>query len=314
MSGENVRPPTTVDETATVNETAEAQTAPISSAPSPSVGQQLRAAREAKGLAAVDVARTLKLSLRQIEALEADDWDRLPCTTIIRGFVRNYARLLGLNSEQMMSELDRLRMPQAPELDLPAGTPVKISHETQADRRDYVRVFSGLTVLLLAVLAYFFFPPELWQSTLAALKSATQSRPLVEEKAKIAAPLAEELKSPQTPLVPPATTVLPDASSPPAAPAPSPAPAAPEAPTSQAPVGNVLKFSFAQPSWVEVRDRLGQIIFSQLSPGDSQREIEGQPPFTLVVGNAAHVTLLYKGKSVDLSKRSRDDVARLTVE
>jgi cytoskeleton protein RodZ len=42
--------------------------------------------------------------------------------------------------------------------------------------------------------------------------------------------------------------------------------------------------------------------------------VEGQPPFTLVVGNAAHVALQYNGKSVDLSKRSKDDVARLTLD
>jgi cytoskeleton protein RodZ len=66
---------------------------------------------------------------------------------------------------------------------------------------------------------------------------------------------------------------------------------------------------------VEVRDRSGQIIFSQLCPPGSEREIEGQPPFALVVGNASHVTLRYKGKPIDLlSKRSKEDVARVTVE
>lgn len=63
-----------------------------------------------------------------------------------------------------------------------------------------------------------------------------------------------------------------------------------------------------------MRDRTGQIIFSQLSQAGSQRDIEGQPPFVLVVGNAAHVTLQYKGKAIDLSKRSKDDVARLTLD
>ena len=44
------------------------------------------------------------------------------------------------------------------------------------------------------------------------------------------------------------------------------------------------------------------------------REVEGQPPFAVVVGNAGQVTLQYKGKAVDLSKRSKEDVARLTLE
>ena len=78
---------------------------------------------------------------------------------------------------------------------------------------------------------------------------------------------------------------------------------------------NGLKFSFDQPSWVEVRDRSGEVIFSQLCQAGSQRDIEGQPPFSLVVGNSSHVTLLYNGKAVDFSKhRSKDGVARLTLE
>ena len=61
-------------------------------------------------------------------------------------------------------------------------------------------------------------------------------------------------------------------------------------------------------------ERGGKIVFSQLNPAGSQREVVGQPPFSLIVGNAAHVTLQYKGKDVDLTKRSKDDVARLILE
>ena len=87
------------------------------------------------------------------------------------------------------------------------------------------------------------------------------------------------------------------------------------APAPSATAGNVLKFNFFKASWVEVRDRSGQIIFSQLSPAGSQRDIEGQPPFALVIGNAQHVSLQYKGQPVELSsKRSKDDVARLSLE
>jgi len=75
-----------------------------------------------------------------------------------------------------------------------------------------------------------------------------------------------------------------------------------------------LRFVFSKPSWVEVRDRTGQTIFSQLSPGGSERTVEGTPPFNVVIGNAVHVTLTYKGQNIDLSKRSKDDVARLTLE
>lgn len=273
-----------------------------------SVGQQLSETREVRGLTVVDVAKSLKISLRQVEALETDDWSSLPCTTIIRGFVRNYARLLGLDPEVMMSELGRVQMPQGPELEMPTGTPVSISQEEKADRRDYVRVLSGLIILVLAVLAYFFFSQEVWQSALSALKSATQFNELAIEQG--AAPAADEAKETGVVVAPPATSLL---EVQPATPVLA-EPVSPAVPVLSASSSNVLKFSFTKPAWVEVRDRSGEVVFSQLSQAGSQREIEGLPPFTLVIGNAAHVTLQYKGKSVDLSKRSKDDVARLTLE
>ena len=270
-----------------------------------SVGQQLRAAREARGLTVADVAKAIKLGPRQVVAIEADDWPSLPCTTIIRGFVRNYARLLELDPHLMMSALDNLKMPQAPELEMSVGSPVNIPQEGKVDRREYLRVLSGLIVLVLAVLAYFFLPQELLNSALSALKAATQSRDVAAEK--IVAPGSDGAKSSEVAVVSPATSVLPQGSV--ALPLQS-APGSASAPSS----ATALQFSFAQPSWVEVRDRSGEIIFSQLSQADSQREIQGQPPFALVIGNASHVTLQYKGRTVDLSLRSKDDVARLTLE
>ena len=270
-----------------------------------SVGQQLRAAREARGLVVADVAKAIKLGPRQVVAIEADDWPSLPCTTIIRGFVRNYARLLELNPDLLMSKLDGMKMPQAPELELSVGSPVNIPQEGKVDRREYVRVLSGLIVLILAVLAFFFLPQEFLNTVLSTLKTPAQSREVAAEKVLV--PGSDAAKSSDVAVAAPATSVLPGGSV--------------VLPLQSAPVSasnltsaNALQFRFAQPSWVEVRDRSGQIIFSQLSQADSQREIEGQPPFALVIGNASHVTLKYKGKTVDLSLRSKDDVARLTLE
>ena len=279
----------------------------------PDVGQQLRSAREAKGLTVADVSRILKLSTRQVEALEANDWSNLPCNTIVRGFVRNYARLLELKPELLMSALEASQMPQVPELEMPVESSASIPYEGRVDRRDYARVFSGAFVLALAVLAYFFIPPAWWQSTLSALKTAIHSQETVVEKNIESA--KNEKKEPEAAVIPPAipaTTVPSEASVMPQA---SSVPALPPASTAfTLSSDNVLKFSFAKSAWVEVRDRNGEIIFSQLSQAGSQREIEGKPPFALVIGNAANVVLQYKGKAVDLSKRSKDDVARLTLE
>ena len=271
----------------------------------PSVGEQLRAAREAKNLSAADVAKALKLSTHQVMALEGDDWSRLP-VTIIRGFIRNYARLLRIDPEPLMAELTALQMPQTPVLDLPEGSNTTLPQTGKAERRDYAAVFSGLALVVIALLAYFFVPQNFWQANLLALTSGGK-QPAVAEKnteppavnaVPVQIPKQDSVPGTAASAVPPETTVQPQPTQQSAAALPS----------------SGLKLSFSQPSWVEIRDRSGQIIFSQLSPAGSQRDIEGLPPFALVIGNATNVTVQYKGKVVELLQRSKDDVARLNLD
>ena len=63
-----------------------------------SAGGALREAREKLGLSVADVSNRLKFAPRQIEALEADDFARLPEIAFVRGFMRSYAKLLQIES------------------------------------------------------------------------------------------------------------------------------------------------------------------------------------------------------------------------
>ncbi len=61
-------------------------------------GGALRAAREKQKLSVQDIASQLRLGVRQVEALEADRYDKLPEPSIVRGFIRNYAKLLKIDA------------------------------------------------------------------------------------------------------------------------------------------------------------------------------------------------------------------------
>src|SRR5258705_7844776 len=65
-------------------------------------GPQLAAAREACGFSVADVARQLKLAPWQIEALETGNYARMPGTVFVRGFIRNYARLVKLDPAALL--------------------------------------------------------------------------------------------------------------------------------------------------------------------------------------------------------------------
>ena len=72
-----------------------------------SPGAHLRRAREAANMNVDKVAAALLLQPQMIEALEADSFDHLPAPTFVRGYLRGYARLLGLPAEPILDMYDR---------------------------------------------------------------------------------------------------------------------------------------------------------------------------------------------------------------
>jgi cytoskeleton protein RodZ len=84
-------------------------------------GASLTAAREAAGLSIDAVAQQLKLHPRQVRALEDGDYTHLPGRTFVRGFLRNYARLLRLDAEKLLRELPAATT--SPALEAPTLSP-----------------------------------------------------------------------------------------------------------------------------------------------------------------------------------------------
>ena len=88
----------------------------------------------------------------------------------------------------------------------------------------------------------------------------------------------------------------------------APAPLLSSAPAAAPPA---LLLGYRGPSWTEIRDRDGQVLIARLVAVGSEQAINGAPPFDIVIGNAREVTLVYRGNSVDLSRYTRQNVARL---
>ncbi|MGQ9556827.1 MAG: helix-turn-helix domain-containing protein [Desulfurispora sp.] len=76
-----------------------------------SVGLKLRQARERLGLSLEDAENATKIRRKYLEALENEAYQQLPGTVYARGFLRNYARYLGLPGEEMVQEMDRSLAP-----------------------------------------------------------------------------------------------------------------------------------------------------------------------------------------------------------
>lgn len=301
-----------------MSETAQpevAAEAPEVAAPMP--GAILLEERQRQALSLTDVARQLKLFPRQVEALERDDYKALPGPVFVRGFTRNYARLLGIDAEPLLRAVESRLAPgkaeAAPEPGpvhrpgRPAVLPSTDGGAAGGRGRMPLYVVSAVIILVTAYVATRDRTPEpgpvdVPVAVTPAEAPATPSAPV---------PMSE---------APPVPTPMPAV--PTAAPAtPESVPAKPMAVVPVAPdlekatgTGPELRFTFAREAWAEVRDGKGRLIFAQLNPEGSVRIVRGTPPLSLVVGNASGVSLTFRGKAVDLAPHTRTDVARLTLE
>jgi len=295
--------------------------------PQPHVGEKLRLAREALGMSALDIAHTLKLGLRQVEALETGSWQGLPGNTFVRGFVRNYARVVQVDAAPLMAELDGSLEKQANNLTVSENPPATMPQSGASSRRDRAVVMTGVGLVVLAALAYFLMPNDL-----SALRENTRglldSLARKEEPATTPAPVvaAPSLATPAEPIFPPGTTpqqiMNPQAQTPaevaPSSPVPVPNASLPTPPAEVKPtaIANApqLRFVFEKESWLEVRDRDNKVIFSQRVPAGTEQMLSGQGPLSLVVGYAPGVRVFSHGQAVDLAPHTRGEVARLVLE
>ncbi len=285
----------------------------------PGFGATLAAAREAKGLTRNEVAERLKLSPRQIEALEAEDWAALPDPVFVRGFVRNYARLLDLDAETLISRsAGGVTVTQT--ITAPSAG-VRLGGSPVARWLLLPLLLAALFVGGMAALYTWLRQGEDAMLPLNQGPQATEPPP-----APAPEPVTEPTPTASPPVAAPAPTPIEAPAAPPRPPA-SPTSAAEPAPDRQAamraPEANAaepaastkvsMRFSPTEDAWIQVVDSQG-MRFSKLVRAGASEVVSGMPPFKLVVGNAANVNLVYNGHNIDLKPFIGEKVARLTLE
>lgn len=247
------------------------------------VGAELLRAREARGLSLADVAQQLKFAPRQLEALEQERFELLPGRTFARGMVRSYARLLKLDPEPLVERMaGRLDAPDANRLAERYREPVPFSDSARRSTLLYL----GLSVGILALgggVAY-----EWHQERGAAQRLA------------FVAPVPLVVEPPRPDPVP-AKTVS-------AAP-----PGEGQDAPNVAPGSRRLVLQVDQEAWIEVKDGADRLLLSSLNPAGTERVVQGKPPFSLVIGNAQHVRVIYNDRPVDLQPYVKVEVARFTL-
>lgn len=279
-----------------------------------SPGAILAEERERQGLARADIAQRLHMSVSQVEALEAADYERLPRGTFLRGFTRNYARSLGLDSDAVVGLLaEDAPRETAPDIVVPTQN-IRFDPLGQRLANPYVKAAGVAFVLIVlgfaAMYWWLFIRPHGPVQPTAVKKPAIEA-PKVEPVAPVpeapATGASDAVAQPSTAGLTAATAAAP------AAVPPAPVPAAEEAPRVAAPGEGTIRLAFRGAAWVEITDARGKVLLSRTHPGGSSAETIGRPPFNLVIGNAPEVRLTYNGREVDLAPHTRVAVARLTL-
>ena len=284
-------------------------------------GRRLAAARESCGLSIAEVARQLRLTPLQVEAMEAGDYQRLPGPVFARGFLRNYARLVKLDPGVLLASAKPQLHPAAqgaPEFPHSVNIPFPTGREIKL--RKYV---IALLVILALLVPAVIFEAYREDATQVTVKSGTVALPQPQVVEPMAAasevPQAAASEVPQIAAVTdaevkPALTMDPIALPEKEAAAEKSTLPAPAAAAERKPEEHLIKFTFDMQSWVEIHDRNGRRIFSQLNAAGTEQEVSGEAPLKLVVGNARGVHLTYNGQPVDLAPYTNVSVARLTLE
>ncbi|MBJ2217697.1 RodZ domain-containing protein [Pseudomonas sp. MF7453] len=312
-------------------------------------GETLRQARESNGWSLAEVALKLNLTSTSLANLEAGAFDKLPGHTFARGYIRAYAKLLGIDQAVLVQEFDQFTGTDAQGSNVHGlgriEEPTRVSHTI-------LRIVSLL--LLVAVVGGGF----VWWQDQASQRSkdltsnamehvevesadgTTQIHPLDEPEDQAVAegqaapevPATTEQPAPQAGTAPAATAAVEAPVTPaaqvvqaPAAPAPATpapvapvAPAAPAAPAMSPPTTPALiagdgrvQITFIADCWTQLTDGNGKVLFSGLKRKGDTLDQGGKPPLTLRLGFARGAQVAYNGQPVDVAPFTSGETARL---
>ncbi|PKM21462.1 MAG: hypothetical protein CVV10_09240 [Gammaproteobacteria bacterium HGW-Gammaproteobacteria-14] len=242
-------------------------------------GQRLSQAREAMGLSHAAVAERMHLSVSYIKALEADDYKRLPEPAFVRGYIKNYARIVSLPGDELANLFQQMIEETSP--------PQESAVSQKKSAFDYVGNGYARYALLGGVLLLLLW--SLWPSSEPITASAPAMPVIdVEQAGEDHDGSGENYDSADDDsAIDLDTTPSSDVGSVTGVASNS---AAEAAVATLRP--DVLVVRFAEDCWLRVRDAEGEEVYVGQRSAGQTLTLEGQGPFRLTLGNAAAVSAI----------------------
>ena len=299
-----------------------------------SAGALLRQARQAQGVALEDLAATLKVPVEKLQALEDEDWQRLPDVVFLRALAQTICRTLHLEAAPVLALLPQQKVTAlAPQGGLNApmrerGVPSILATNTKHSPWPWV-------VLLLIVLGgggYLgvqWMAPE-WVRGVSTTVSAPSDpagdsplfSPAVPEEGDGGGMgnMGDVAQAGEVPMVQAAALMQPalpeeEGAQPGfAAPAPAAEPAAAPAAQAAASVSPVLRITAKGATWVQVLDAQQRLLIEKILQDGEVFSTSAPKPLTVAVGKADLATVEVNGAPFDVQAVARSNVARFEVK
>jgi cytoskeleton protein RodZ len=277
--------------------------------PVKSAGALLRAARERSGIHIGLLSTTLKVPVRKLELLESDRFEELHDATFVRALALSVCRVLKCDPVPVLEALPRLEAVTAA-LDqvshgvnepFPRRGGAAVALRSPAARRAWWWV----PVVLLVLAATLWWVPASWwpgqsmHAGSAASSDAATGAGVAGSPAQPSASAAPAVPSAAASAVTGFVQTV---------------HGAPVVSAASAVAGLVSAITVTEPSWVEAADLQGRQIWARtLTPGEVVA-LEAGAGLRLTIGNAAATQVRWRGREVDLSGTTRDNVARLELK
>ncbi len=264
-------------------------------------GLMLKKKRLEVGINIEEVSEKLNLSTSMVEAIENDVWERLPEVTYVRGYIRSYASLLGIDSADVLMGFKHKHSDQSISLDtMPRGLEepaiglaamprwVKISLCTL--------VFGGFVVYLLSDSI-----TDLLNKNAEPVERITldnNSVPAADDNSSSTQAVSTDEISEEPSAIDNGKRVALGAD------------ASTEVAADKV---ELLELTFVGTSWVDIRDQDGEkLIYKSFPPGESVK-VMTKLPINVFIGNADAVNMSYQGQTIDLQAHKEEVYAKFAL-
>jgi cytoskeleton protein RodZ len=285
------------------------------------IGAELRRRREALSLEQADVAGQLHLPGMVVNDIETGQVEKLS-SIYRRGYIRNYARLLGLDPDELLAEAGEDLPPELQEV-LPVSRP-----EWRLERYLKISTYAIVTVAIVVPLVYAFLaggsrmlerdPGAAEQAAVSTsatdTDSATPNPPRADASDAADAPEGARHVSASTLPLNPVRPARETVERPVPAPVNDTGASGEVAGRETGPPVSALSLTLVEDSWIEIHDAQGTRLEYDLLRGGQTRSYEGQAPFRLLVGRSNAVELTVNGLQVTWDGHDSGDVAEISID